>query len=126
MNNTNINNLLSQIKDLYGLVMQNSISLISNFSDEALPQFIAVRDKLLKDIQLKEAEYGRIKNDQIKIQENCWELKKEIRELIMSITTIDDRITDKIKNCMNNIKNELKGLYSTSKAAIAYSSQRRR
>lgn len=120
-----ISTLLVQIKELYSLIKQDSLFLVNNFSEQTLEEFLITRENLLRQIYEKEALYSKLNENKVSLSANCLQLKKEIRELIISINSIDSCITDMISKSMSRIKNELKGLYSSSKAALAYSNHSR-
>ncbi len=116
---------LKQIKDLYGSIKQVSILLVDNFNEETLEDSLRTRENLLKEIYRKEAEYTRLKKANTADPMEYIQLKNEISDLIRFIISLDSRISEKISNNMKSIRQELSGLHGSSKAALAYSSQRR-
>lgn len=117
---------LKKIKDLYGSIKQVSILLVDNFSEETLEDFLRTRENLLKEVYRKEADYTRLKKTNTANPMEYIQLKNEIGDLIRVIISLDSKINEKITSSMKSIRQELSSLHGSSKAALAYSSQRRR
>ncbi len=126
MNIADITNILKQIKELYSSIKELSIALVDNFSEEALEKSLKIRENLLKELYRKEAEFTRLRKvNSVSSYWDCSMLKNEISDLIRDIISLDSRINEKITFSMRNIRQELSSLHGSSKAALAYSSQRR-
>lgn len=125
MNSAKISDTLMQIKELYSSIKQISVLLVDNFSEETLENFLRKRENLLKEVYRKEAEYTSLKNKFSENSKDCLTLKNEISELIKAIISLDNCINEKITFSMKNIRQELSNLHGSSRAALAYSSQRR-
>lgn len=125
MNTTGVSDTLKQIKELYSSIKQISILLIDNFSEETLENSLKTRENLLKEVYRKEAEYTRLRNINPVNYRDCSLLKNEISDLIRAIVSLDSCINEKITFSMRNIRQELSSLHGSSRAALAYSSQRR-
>lgn len=125
MNTTEVSDTLKQIKELYSSIKQISILLIDNFSEETLENSLKTRENLLKEVYRKEAEYTRLRNINPVNSRDCSLLKNEISDLIRAIVSLDSCINEKITFSMRNIRQELSSLHGSSRAALAYSSQRR-
>lgn len=125
MNTAKISEILKQIKELYSSIKQISILLVDDFSEETLEKFLRTRENLLKEVYGKEAEYTRLRTKNPENSKDCLKLKTEISELLRTIISLDSRINEKITLSMRNIRNELSSLHGSSRAALAYSLQRR-
>jgi len=125
MNTEKISDILIQIKELYSSIKQISIMLVNNFSEDTLENFLKKREILLKEVYRKEAEYTSLKSIIPENSKDCSNLKNEISEMIRAIIALDSCINEKINFSMRNIRQELSSLHGSSRAALAYSSQRR-
>ncbi|NLL15130.1 MAG: hypothetical protein GX267_17165 [Fibrobacter sp.] len=125
MNTAKISDILMQIKELYSSIKQISTLLVDDFSEETLEKFLRTRERLLKEVYSKEAEYTRLRTKNTENSKECSKLKNEISELIRAIISLDNCINEKIASNMRNIRKELSSLHGSSRAALAYSSQRR-
>lgn len=117
-------NLMKQIKELYHTIKHISAALINDFSGQALDECLKKRETLLREIYRKEALYSQ-SNGSMNTDKEFQCLRNEIREQILTINSMDRQITELIEQSMRDIKLELSGLYSTSKAAFAYTVQKR-
>ncbi len=124
MSTAKITDILRQIKELYSSIKKISVLLVENFSEETLENFLKTRENLLREVYCKEAEYSRLKLNTVS-SEDCLQLKDEISDLIRTIISLDGCINEKITFSMRNIRQELSNLHGTSRAALAYTSQRR-
>jgi len=110
---------LCRIRSFYYEIFDKTTDLLSNFSDQHLLKTLEEREGLL---ELVEKEENSIKN--INSCE-CTEIKAEIRNIVTSVITLDKKIAELVRGRMKEIKTEISGLYSTSKAAVAYTLHRR-
>lgn len=125
MNTVKINDILKQIRELYSSIKQISVMLVENFSEETLENFLKTRENLLRDVYCKEAVYTRLKETNPVNSKDYLQLKDEISDLIKAIISLDSNIKGKITSSMKDIRQELSSLHGSSRAALAYSSQRR-
>jgi hypothetical protein len=116
---------LQRIYELYGSVKQLSIDMILESSVDKLAEMIAKRGDLLKEISYEEANYRSLESGNLALQHDYKEVKREIKELIRLISSLDVKVIQIIKAHMSKISTELSTLYSTSKAVVAYSAHRR-
>jgi hypothetical protein len=108
-----------RIRSFYYEIFDKTTDLLSNFSDQHLLRTLNERENLLALVEKEENSIGNITSS------DCSEIKTEIRDLVGSVITLDKKIADLVRGRMKEIKTEISGLYSTSKAAVAYTLQRR-
>jgi hypothetical protein len=108
-----------RIRSFYYEIFDKTTDLLGNFSDQHLLKTLEERENLF---ELIEKEENSINNINIS---GCTEIKAEIRDLVTSVITLDKKIAEFVRGRMKEIKTEISGLYSTSRAAVAYTLQRR-
>lgn len=116
---------LFRIKELYSMVKQVTIGIVEHFSADDLNEALKNRDELLCIIGKEEAAYRRLGCGSGEHVGECKKIVNEIRDLILSTLNLDKELTLTVENSMQQVRSELSGLYKTSRAAVAYSAQRR-
>jgi hypothetical protein len=86
-------------------------TLLENFSDENVIETIECRGELLNKI-------NHLQNDSTKVD-------PETRAVMAKIIDLDKVLAKKVNGRMNVIKSEINGLYSKSRAAVAYASNKK-
>jgi hypothetical protein len=99
--------LLKNLKNILAI----SSELLDNFSDENVISILQKRDSLLDLMEKKVLNRADSEN----------KFDNETKMIVNRIISVDDSIKSKIKERMNQLKNEINGLYTTSRAAVAYS-----
>ena len=102
--------LLDNLKNMLAI----SFELLDNFSDDNVVTTLQKRNDLLDTIEksiLTHADSER-------------KFDNETELVVNRIISIDNSIMKKIKERMDQIKNEISGLYTSSRAATAYSAYR--
>jgi hypothetical protein len=85
--------------------------LIDNFNDENVVETIACRGELLKKIEHLKAKTSVVDS--------------ETRAFMAKTIELDKVLKNKIQNRMGAIKSEINGLYSKSRAAVAYTANKK-
>jgi hypothetical protein len=99
--------LLNNLKNILAI----SSELLNNFSDEDVMSTLQKRNDLLNSIENSISNYA----------ESDSKLDNETKTIVNRIISIDNSIMKKIKERMDQIKTEINNLYTTSRAANAYS-----
>ncbi len=94
-------------KKLYAITKE----LLDNYSDEYAIETINRRGELLKKIS--------------SIQADTKQIDPETGAVMAKIIELDKALTGKMNGRMNAIKSEITGLYSKSRAAVAYSAYKK-
>jgi hypothetical protein len=104
MNNETISTLY---KKLYTITKD----LVDNFTDENVIETIGCRGELLKKIE--------------HLEEATTTVDQETRSVMAKIIELDKVLANKMHGRMHAIKTEINGLYSKSRAAVAYTSNKK-
>lgn len=108
-----------KIRSCYYEILDKTNGLLSDFTDQHLLIILKERDDLLAMVEKEESSISNVNSS------DCKEIKAEIRDLVTSVMTLDKRLGELVRGRIKEIKTEISGLYSTSKAATAYTLQRR-
>ncbi len=106
----NNSELLYNLKNILAI----SSELLDDFSDENITSTLQKRNDLLDSIEKSILKHTDSDN----------KYDHEIKMIVNRIISIDNSIMKKIKERMDQIKTEINGLYTTSRAAAAYSAYR--
>jgi hypothetical protein len=99
------------LSTLYKKLYTITQDLLDNFTDENTLETIGYRGELLKKIEHLEA-----KTPVVDI---------ETRAVMAKIIDLDKVLAKKINSRMSTIKSEINGLYSKSRAAVAYTANKK-
>jgi hypothetical protein len=106
------------LKDLYQKIYNISASLLNDFTDEGMIATAQMRSDLFREIEKEEKE--------LKKEFHASTILDEDTRIVMAkVVKIDAVITKKTQDRMNQMRIELKGLYSKSRATIAYTAYKR-
>ena len=116
--------LLGKIRDHYQDIQLLTMHCCSNISPEAIPDMIRERADLMSRIAaqerlLPEEFLTGDKSDEVK------SIKKEINAIVEKILELDHQVEQVINENLGRIRNELIVLYTTSRAASAYTAHSR-
>lgn len=120
MNTEQIRTSLGRIRDIYKNIENMTRNLLNCFSDELLKKTLKERDGLLDTVSAEEAcikGFDQTSGD---------DLREEIKTLINGIILSDRKIAELVRGRMVQIKKEMSGLFTSTKAARAYTSHGRR
>lgn len=106
------------LKDLYQKVFNISTALLNDFTDEEMIATAQIRNELFREIEKKEKEL-KWKSPALTI------FDEETKDVMVKVVKIDALITKKTQDRLNQIRIELKGLYSKSRATIAYAAYKK-
>jgi hypothetical protein len=116
--------LLGKIRDHYQDIQLLTMHCCSEISPEAIPEMIRERADLMSRIAaqerlLPEEFFTGEKSDEVK------KIQEEITETIKKILSLDHQVEQVIQDNLGRIKKDLTVLYTTSRAASAYTSHSR-
>jgi hypothetical protein len=103
------------LKDLYQCIYNTSTALLNNFTDDGMITMTQRRSDLLQEIEkeLKEKPPALVVFDD------------ETKNIMAKVIKIDALITKKSQDRLDQIRSEMKGLYSKTRATIAYAAYKR-
>jgi hypothetical protein len=116
--------LLEKIRDHYQDIQLLTMHCCSEISPEAIPDMIRERADLMSRIAaqerlLPEEFLTDVNNDEVK------KIREEITATIKKIIELDHQVEQVIQENLGRVKKELTVLYTTSRAASAYTVQSR-
>ncbi len=116
--------LLGKIRDHYQDIQLLTMHCCSEISPEAIPEMIRERADLMSRIaaqerQLPDEFFTGEKSDEVK------KIQEEITTTIEKILSLDHQVEQVIQDNLGRIKKDLTVLYTTSRAASAYTSHSR-
>ena len=116
--------LLGKIRDHYQDIQLLTMHCCSEISPEAIPGMIRERADLMSRIAaqerlLPEEFFTGRKSDEVK------KIQEEITDTIEKILSLDHQVEQVIQDNLGRIKKDLTVLYTTSRAASAYTSHSR-
>jgi hypothetical protein len=121
-NTSQIGQLLSEIRDLYGTLRTMTRRFLDEFSIPALQDLVKERAAILLKIDSEEERLLRISEVQSLKQHDEY---GEITDHIAGILTCDREIATRVTQGMKTINRELSSLSATSNAAIRYTQHTR-
>jgi hypothetical protein len=101
------------LKELYQSIYNLSIALLNNFTDDAMIATAQKRSDLLQEIKTVEKELKK-KFPAPKV------FDEETKLIMAKVIKLDALITKKSQDRLDQIRTEMKGLYSKSRATKAY------
>ena len=101
-----------ELRDLYQNMYNISSALLNDFTDESMFDTIQKREEILQEIAKKNGTEG---NSTVYIT-----IDKETKAVMANVIKIDELMAKKVQDRLDQIRAELKGLYSKSRATIAY------
>lgn len=104
-------------------MLEITSDLVNDFSDEKMICTLKERELILQEIEKRERVFGPGKKE-YKAGESL--LSDEIRAIISELIFVDSIVKENIKKRMVDIRKEMNGLYSSSRAVNAYATQRTR
>jgi hypothetical protein len=107
-----------RLKDLYQKIYNISTSLLNDFTDEGMISTSQLRSDLFREIEKEERELKREYPASAIFDEDT-------RIIMAKVVKIDEVITKKTQDRMNQIRIEMKELYSKSRATIAYAAYKK-
>ena len=116
-NTTQIGQLLSDIRDLYGTLQDMTRRFLDEFSIPALQDLLKERAVVLLKIDSEEERLLRISDVRCL---NHYGEYGEITDHIAAILSCDREITERVKHGMKAVNRDLSSLSATSNAAIMY------
>jgi hypothetical protein len=115
--------LLEKIRDRYTTMQLLTMHCCSDTTPDAIPGMVEQRADLMRQIA---ADERLLKRSPVEADGAVLNgLRKEIAEIILTIAELDRQLEQAIRHQMQKVKNELSALYNTSRAASAYTLQRR-
>lgn len=96
---------------LYKKLHMISLELLDNFTDENVVRTIEYRGEILKRIEY--------------LAPKTFNIDTETRAVMAKIIEIDKVLVDKINLRMGAIKSEINSMYSKSRAAVAYTANKK-
>ena len=106
-----------ELKDLYQTMYNISSALLDDFTDESMFLTLQKREEILQEIAKKKGTEGN--SSVYKAIDN------ETKAVMANVIKLDELMAKKVQNRLDQISVELKGLYSKSRASIAYISYKK-
>jgi hypothetical protein len=104
------------LKDLYQSMYTISSELLNDFTDECMFDTIQKRTEIFQEINNRNKS---LKSNSSQVLDN------ETKFIMAKLIKIDELMTKKIQDRLNQIRAEMNGLYSKSRATIAYTSYKK-
>jgi hypothetical protein len=106
------------LKELYQSIYSISTALLNDFTDDGMIATAQRRSDLLREIET----VGKV----LKKKSPALNVLDEETKIIMAkVIKIDALITKRSQDRLDQIRNEMKGLYSKSRAIIAYAAYKK-
>lgn len=116
-------NKLLHIKSMYESILELTIKFSNEFNVEVSEDVFKKRTSILSQIESEEKQLKQLYGDLFKSKHP--DVVNEIVNRINSIISVDKIISERFKEKMVTVKLELSGLFKNSRAAAAYSVQRK-
>lgn len=114
---------LLHIKSMYETVLDITLKFANEFDGEVSEDVFNKRASILSQIESEEKQLKQLYGGLFKSKHP--DVVNEIVNRINSIFSVDKKISEKFKEKMATVKLEMAGLYRNSRAAAAYSVQRK-
>src|SRR5690554_917367 len=114
---------LLHIKSMYESILDITIKFANEFNVEISEDVFKNRASILSQIESEEKQLKQLYGDLFRSKHP--DIVDEIVNRINSIISVDKKISERFKEKMVTVKLELSGLFKNSRAAAAYSVQRK-
>jgi hypothetical protein len=112
-----IDRILADVRAAYGRIREITKNLLSDFSVETLQEIVTERSQLLLSIASGEASLREISTPEDLL---VFDQYREIKAHISEITVLDNQLVSRVASRMNEVRQELSSLSSSSRAAMRY------